>query len=225
MKCHEVEQFLSDFLEDTLTAAERQEVEGHLKSCRDCQLLLEDLKTVMAWCESFPELTPPSSLVERIIEMTSGHVQSLSWWEYLKELFKPVYSTPRFAAGTCMAVISFVLVLNAFGVHWSQIRQIEWSKVTPRSLFQSLNRSVYLAYDNGVRRINDLKILYQIQSRLDEYRTEQSESKDTPKEKPKDQPKPHETSSMQHMVAFSDGISSSPKMRQDSKILLRIVIS
>jgi hypothetical protein len=225
MKCHEVEQFLSDFLENALTAAERKEVEGHLESCLNCQLLLEDLKTVMAWCESFPELTPPSALVDRIIELTSGHVQSLSWWEYLKELFKPVYSTPRFAAGTCMAVISFVLVLNAFGVRWSQIRQVEWSKVTPRSLFQSFNRSVYLAYDNGVRRINDLKILYQIQSRLDEYRAEQSETKDTPKEKPKDQPKPHETSSMEHMVAFSNRLSSSSQMPQNSKILLRIVIS
>ena len=203
MKCHEVEQFLSDYLENALTTAKRQEVETHLESCSDCPLLLEDLKAVMAWFESFPELPPPAALVERIIEQTSGHFQSLSWLEYLKELFKPVYATPRFAAGTCMAVISFVLVLNALGVRWSQIRQIEWSKVTPKSIFQSFNRSVYLAYDNSVRRINDLKILYQIQSRLDEYRTEQPETKDVPKEKPKEPLKPRESSSMEHMVALS----------------------
>ena len=201
MKCHEVEQYLSDYLEHSLISARRHEVENHLESCRHCQLLLEDLKTVMAWCESFPELIPSSSLVERIIGRTSGHFQALSWWDYLKELFKPVYTTPRFAAGTCMAVISFVLVLNALGVRWSQVRQVEWSKVTPKTVFQGFNRSIYLAYDNGVRKINDLKILYQIQSRLDEFRSEQPEAKDTPKEKPKEAPKPRENSSMEYMVA------------------------
>jgi hypothetical protein len=201
MKCHEVEQYLSDYLEGTLVSTRRHEVNGHLESCQHCQLLLEDLRTVMAWCESFPELNPPSSLVERIIGLTSGHFQALSWWDYLKELFKPVYTTPRFAAGTCMAVISFVLVLNAFGIRWSQVRQIEWSKVTPKTVFQGFNRSIYLAYDNGVRRINDLKILYQIQSRLDEFRTEEPETKDRSKEKPKESPKPRENSSMEYMVA------------------------
>jgi hypothetical protein len=205
MKCHEVEQYLSDYLEDRLVSARRHEVESHLESCGNCQLLLEDLKTVMAWCESFPELTPPSSLVDRIIGRTSGQFQAMSWWDYLKELFKPVYATPRFAAGTCMAVISFVLVLNALGIRWSQIRQIEWSKVTPKTVFQGFNRSIYLAYDNGVRRINDLKILYQIQSRLDEFRTEQPETKDRPKEKPKEPPKPRENSSMEYMVASESG--------------------
>ncbi len=210
MKCHEVEQYLSEHLEGTLRTALRHEVEAHLAGCDACRVLLEDLRTVMAWCESFPELTPPASLVDRIIGQTSGHFQALSWWDYVKELFRPVYATPRFAAGTSMAVISFVLVLNAFGVHWSQVRQIEWSKVTPKTVFQNFNRTIYLAYDTSVRKINDLKILYQIQSRIDEFKTQTPESKEAPKESPKEPPKPRQSSAVEHMMAHVAGQPLSP---------------
>src|SRR4029078_4908565 len=102
-----------------------------------------------------------------------GRYQAMSWVEYLREMFRPIYSTPKFAVGALFAVISFTIVMNAFGLEFNQIR---WADLRPKSLLQNVNRTVYLAYDNGVRRINDLKILYQIQSKIDEIRSERAET-------------------------------------------------
>jgi hypothetical protein len=201
MKCHEAEQHLSEYLEGDLSAILHREVHSHLQECDACRFLLEGLRLVLSCCESYPDLTPPANLVDKILGHTSGHFQALSWRDYLRELFKPLYTTPRFAAGTCMAVISCVLVLNALGVRWSQVRQVQLSNLTPRAIFQSFNRNVYLAYDSTVRRLNELKILYQIQSKLDEFRSQQTESKEAPKDKPKESEKPHENSSMEYMIA------------------------
>lgn len=201
MKCHEVEQYLSDYVEGMIPATLRREVQSHLDECNSCRTVLEGVRLVLSCCESYPELSPPANLVDRILGQTSGHFQALSWRDYLREMFKPLYTTPRFAAGTCMAVISFVLVLNALGVRWSQVKQVQLSNLTPRAIFQGFNRSVYLAYDSSVRRLNELKILYQIQSKLDEFRSQQTETNEAPKEKPKEKEKPHENSSMEYMVA------------------------
>jgi hypothetical protein len=196
--CLDVEQFLSDFLENRLKEETLQSVRIHLDSCASCGALLKDMKFGLTLCRSFPELDPPTRLVDEILDRTSGHYQSLSWKEYLLELFRPLYSSPKFATGTCLAAISFLMVMNAFGVHFTKVG---WADLSPKVLFGNIHRTAYLAYDNGVRRINDLKILYQIQVKIDELRTREAETTDKPQEKPEGTKKPKETSSTEYLVA------------------------
>lgn len=203
--CIEVEQLLSDFLENRLKEEALQSVRAHLDSCASCGALLKDMQFGLTLCRSFPELEPPARLVEKILDRTSGHYQSLSWKEYLLELFRPLYSSPKFATGTCLAAISFLMVMNAFGVH---LTKMGWADLSPKVLFGNIHRTAYLAYDNGVRRINDLKILYQIQVKIDELRTQGAETTDKPQEKSKETNKPKETSSTEYLIAVR-GLASS----------------
>jgi Putative zinc-finger len=197
MKCDEVELNLSDFLEHNLAESDLRNVQMHLDLCAACSLLFKEMQTTLALCGSYPQLEPPPRLVEGILAQTFGRYQSLSWVEYLREMFRPIYSTPRFALGACVAVISFTIVMNAFGV---KLNHIKWSDLRPKSLLQNVNRTVYLAYDNGVRRINDLRILYQIQSKIDEIRSEQAETPNNPGKKAKETSRPQENSATEHLI-------------------------
>jgi hypothetical protein len=81
-----------------------------------------------------------------------------------------------------MAAISMSIVFNALGVNFSTL---SLSDLTPRNLMERIDRVINIAYDNGLRRLNDLKILYQIQSRLDELNIQGEEEKKVPQEKDK----------------------------------------
>jgi hypothetical protein len=196
MKCHEVELYLTDFLEKNLAESDLRNVQMHLDLCVACSLLFKEMQTSLALCGSCPQLEPPSHLVENILIQTVGRYHSLSWTEYLREMFRPIYSTPKFAVGALFAVISSTIVMNALGL---ELNHIEWADLRPKSLLQSVNRTVYLAYDNGVRRINDLKILYQIQSKIDEIRSERAETPNNPERKAKE-PRPQENSATEHLI-------------------------
>ena len=130
------------------------------------------MEFTISLCKEFPELEPPPRLIERVLQETIGLQQSLSWKEYLRELFRPLYASPRFATGACLAAISFSIVMNALGVNLGEVR---WSEITPRTVVDGLNRTANVAYDNGMRRLNDLKILYQLQSKIEELRTDDGE--------------------------------------------------
>ena len=140
------------------------------------------LQYTLRLCKDYPELEPPSALLKKILLQTTGQYEFLSWRDYLRELFRPLYASPRFAAGTLLAAISMSIVFNAMGVNFSNL---SLSDLTPRNLMERVDRVINIAYDNGLRRLNDLKILYQIQSRLEELNIQGEEEKRVPQEKDK----------------------------------------
>lgn len=183
VECQEMEQYFSDYLDNSLEGAPLELLREHLKECRPCHELLNELKTTLALCERMPELEPPERLIKQILAGTTGPVENFSLLDYLKELCRPFYRSPRFASGTLAAAISFAFVLNALGVTWSSLAQVRLSSLKPQAIFQSFQHSVNVAYDNGVRRINDLRLLYEIQLKIDEFRNQAAQSPARPGQK------------------------------------------
>jgi hypothetical protein len=180
--CFEIENLLSEYVEGKLSDASLQMVRAHLNSCESCSLLVLELQFTLKLCRDFPELDPPPGLLEKILAVTTSQYEFVSWWDYLRELFRPLYASPRFATGTLLAAISMSIVFNALGVNLSRV---SLSDLTPRSLMERFDRVINVAYDSGLRRLNDLKILYQIQSRLDELKSKSEEEEKAPQEKSK----------------------------------------
>ena len=199
-ECDEIEQSLSEYLENSLEPSAAQNIRSHLDSCEACSLLLKEMQNALFLCKSFPESDCPSGLVESIIVQTSGRYQLLSWIDYLRELIGPLYSSPKFATGACLAAISFAMVMNAFGIN---LTRIEWTDLTPKAVLDNLHRTVYLAYDSGVRRINDLKILYQIQSKIEELTSKEAETTNHPEKKSKESNKPEQNSATEPLMFLS----------------------
>lgn len=209
VECPEIEKLMGTYVEGGLTQSEQQEVKLHLKTCEACAQLSIDMQSVLSLCKSFPEIDPPARLMERILVHTIGNYKTFTWIEYLRELFRPLYSSPRFATGACVAIISLSIVMNALGVN---LGEIQWNSLTRRSVVESLYRTVNIAYDNSIRRINDLKILYQIQSKFEEIRSEETGAKKENEANPKKVVKPQENSATEHLVAFGAFIQKPPSI-------------
>jgi hypothetical protein len=199
MECHEAERLIDRYVESTLSEPELTMVRSHLNTCETCALLSSEIEFTISLCKAYPQLEPPPHLVEKILQQTASPYRLLSWVEYLRELFRPVYASPRFATGACLAAISISIVMNAFGL---SLNEISWSDLTPRNVVSSLNRTVNIAYDNGLRRLNDLKILYQIQSKIEELQTEEADEPKQPEPQPKSKERPQQNSAVEHLMAL-----------------------
>jgi hypothetical protein len=209
VECHEVENYLGLYAEGGVSGPQLAMVRAHLSTCEACALLALEMEFTISLCKEFPELEPPPRLIENILRETIGERQSLSWTEYLRELFRPLYESPRFATGACLAAISFTIVMNALGVNLGEVR---WSEITPRTVVDGLNRTVNVAYDNGMRRLNDLKILYQLQSKIEELRTDEVEPEKPSETEPKTKERLQQNSATEHRIAFRLLVSSPVKL-------------
>ncbi|MBM3802726.1 MAG: zf-HC2 domain-containing protein [Acidimicrobiia bacterium] len=198
VECHQVENWLGLYADGVLGEHQSSMIRAHLGSCETCAVLLLELEFAIALCKEYPELDPPPQLIERVLERTIGQHRSLSWTEYLRELFRPLYASPRFATGACLAAISLSIVMNALGINLGEVR---WSEITPQSVVDSLHRTANVAYDNGMRRLNGSKILYQIQSRIEELQGDDSQPQKRPQAESESRDRPRESSATEHRLA------------------------
>src|SRR5262245_1817168 len=68
MTCVELELLLCDYIDGTLSTAERKRFEVHLGGCSACAELARDSAAVVAFVGRVPEVEPPNALVTRILQ-------------------------------------------------------------------------------------------------------------------------------------------------------------
>jgi Putative zinc-finger len=179
--CFNTEEQLSDFLEGQLAAAERAQLQAHLVECAGCQALVAQVRSLT---ERLPHLEPepePSGLAYRILQATSGVAPQRpesTWKTILAGMF-----TPRFALGLGSVAATLFILFQALGVN---PKKISLDDLNPLSIARAANRQAHLTYANGVRFVNDLRVVYEIRSRLEEASTtpeaqpERQDQKNTP---------------------------------------------
>ncbi len=78
--CTNMEERLNDYLDDLLTGAERQEVEGHLEDCGVCQETLGAMRSLRQATTALPEsLEPPRDLWPGVRRNLPGGATILDW--------------------------------------------------------------------------------------------------------------------------------------------------
>ncbi|WP_126552075.1 anti-sigma factor family protein [Dictyobacter kobayashii] len=87
MNCEQVKDLLSAYLDDQLTAYERQSVAAHLPSCLQCNAILADYRRFDTLLSQVPRVSPPPDLRYRILATTGsfvdcGHVDYSSSYGY-----------------------------------------------------------------------------------------------------------------------------------------------
>ncbi len=68
MKCDEISDKLSLYIDNELSSEEMQQVEDHLNSCENCQKNLDDYKKLISVLQSLPEEEPPEGYCKRLHE-------------------------------------------------------------------------------------------------------------------------------------------------------------
>jgi anti-sigma factor RsiW len=160
LSCGQIEERLSDYIEKSLSIDDTRELEIHLAECPKCVALEMQMRHMLgALARMDGELEIPPELTEKILERTLGLRKSnrgaevLAW---LKALWKPqVLVGVAGALATLLIVTEFMLPAR-----------MRVNGTTPVGIVRSANRQAHLVYARGVKYVNDLRVVYEIQSRL-----------------------------------------------------------
>jgi hypothetical protein len=173
----EIENLASDYLEGQLDAARRAEMELHLAGCVDCRDLIAGVRGVFELCRSAEPMEPPPWLVPKILRATVGDRQP-TFAERLAAWFRPVLQA-RVVYGVAMAVFSLSMIANVAGVN---LRHVKVEDLNPRNWAYQANRNGHLLLGRVEKYYYDLKVVYEIESRLRQLRAQPGEA--APQAKP-----------------------------------------
>ncbi len=172
MNCAELEQLICDYVDGTLTADRKAEVERHLETCPPCAEMALDSAAAVAFMERAADVEPPPELITRILFdapwARKTPVKGRGWWS---KLIAPVIQ-PRFAMGMAMTILSFS-ILSRF----VPMQQLRAADLRPSEVWASLDDRAHRAYARTVKYYENLKVVYQIQTLLRDWQQQAEDPK------------------------------------------------
>lgn len=185
--CAQTEARLSEYLDARLTAAEQHAADDHIAACTRCAEW-RDARQAVIWLRQVEPLPTPPGLETRILAWTTGLAPRLTLWDSAATGWRAL-AQPRMALGVAAAVFSVSLVLQVLDV---DVRQLSARDFHPANVYRKLDRSAHVAYGRGVKFVNDLRLVYEIRSRLEELRPLTEEAPEQPPATPPAQEKKQE---------------------------------
>lgn len=180
--CDQIEARLSDYLDGLLPVPERSEFEKHAAECAQCAPLVASVKSLVSELHAMAEVEVPKQLVYTVLEQTLGPRETVSGWKAFLNFIRGLAS-PKFAYGAASVMATFVILLGASGFSWKKPKLADLS---PTNLYLHADRVVHRKYAQSVKYISDLRVVYEIQSRL---RQDQNDDLQAPEEtRPKSTP-------------------------------------
>ena len=193
IECAVCEAMCPDAVDGTLAEAERRVFERHVAHCANCARELEEARRGAAWLGMLKGHTPepPAALLAKILAETTGTEDAANAMpEFVRALpvraVAPAWALtsvvrkavdvfrietrratfqPRMAMTAAMAFVSIALTLNLTGVRLKNLRA---SDFTP----SGVRRNVAEASATAARNFQNMRVVYQVESRVSELRGE-----------------------------------------------------
>jgi hypothetical protein len=175
MTCANFEIALCDYLDGTLTAAGKAEFDGHLAGCAACAELARDAGAAVSFLERVADVEPPPELVTRLFAIAQmpeakNRVRGgLRGW--FQRLFQPVLQ-PRMVMGLSLTILFFGMMARCAGVPG---RRLSAADLDPSHVWAGMEDRVQRGWERSVKFYENLRVVYQIQSRLREWREQQEQ--------------------------------------------------
>jgi hypothetical protein len=157
----ELENLVSEYLEGQLDFARRLEFEAHVAACPECMGLVADVRQAMEYCRSAEGPEPAPWLISKILLATIGEREP-TLFERLVTFLRPGLQA-RVVYGVAMTVFSASIIINAAGLN---LRQFTLADLNPRTWFHRADRTGHLLYARAEKFYYDLRVVYEIESRL-----------------------------------------------------------
>ena len=174
MNCAELEQLICDYVDGTLTAAVKAEVERHLEACPACAEMARDSAAAVEFMERAADVEPPPQLITRILFdapwTKKAPAKSRGW---LSRLIAPVVQ-PRFVMGMAMTILSFS-ILSRF----VPMQQLKAADLRPSEVWASLDDRAHRAWARSLKYYENLKVVYQVQTLLRDWQQQSEDQKAT----------------------------------------------
>ena len=193
IECVVCEAMCPDAVDGTLTVAERRIFDRHVAHCASCTRELEEAQRGAAWLGMLKGHTPepPAALLAKILAETTGAedareampefvralpVRAVAPAWALTSVLRKVMDVfrietarasfqPRMAMTAAMAFVSIALTLNLTGV---KLKSLRASDFTP----SGIRRNVVEASASAARNFQNMRVVYQVESRVSELRGE-----------------------------------------------------
>jgi hypothetical protein len=176
-----------------LTNKERESFEAHRRVCPVCGPLFAQVQAGRQWLRSLEEVEPPAHLVHTILAATSGVLSTRPVVErdgrttpfgervreWLDSILAPVTGMvrqPRFAMSFGMIFFSFSLALNLAGVRPKDVSKVDLRPSALRHAYNDAQIKIVKYYDN-------IRFVYEIESKLRELRRANTPAEPGPEEK------------------------------------------
>ena len=191
MQCAEFASLVATALDGALGAPQSEGFKAHCAACPACQSLYDETSAGLEWLQALKAepLEPPAHLTNAILNATSrlAHAdlrQRQNWWQRLTTI--PQLASvlagirqPRFAMSFAMAFFSISLLLSITGFSMRDLGELR--RGTILRAFGTAQGRVLKYYDN-------LRFVYEIESRVRELKRAVPEESPSGKPEPRRQP-------------------------------------
>lgn len=160
--CEHIEARLSDYLDGLLTPDEQHEFDVHANSCENCSQLVASISHLVSGLHSMEQLEAPPRLVYSILNQTLGPREAAKGWRVVFGWLRGL-SSARFAYSAVSVAASLLILLTACGFSW---RKPKLADLAPTTVYRNADRQAHLVYAHTTKFVSDLRVVYEIQSRL-----------------------------------------------------------
>lgn len=160
--CENIEARLSDYLDGLLSPDERREFDVHAHSCEDCAQMVASLSQMVSGLHSLEQIDTPPRLVYSILNQTLGPREAKKGWRRSFGWISGL-SSPRFAYSAISVAATLLILLTASGFSW---RKPKLADLSPVTVYRNADRHAHLVYAHTTKFVSDLRVVYEIQSRL-----------------------------------------------------------
>ncbi|MGH9724647.1 MAG: anti-sigma factor family protein [Candidatus Acidiferrales bacterium] len=160
--CAITEERLSDYLDGQLSPEEAEAFSAHRATCNQCEAQVREVGQLVARMQTLELISEPPHLARKILDATSGPRKHESGWRTWLAGISTLWQ-PRFALGAVAVVAILFFVLNSAGLRTSHLKRVAFN---PADMVRTANRQAHLVYAHSAKYVNDLRVVYEIQSRL-----------------------------------------------------------
>ena len=158
--CEQTEARLSDYLDGLLETAEQSAFNVHVNTCETCTPLVAGVARALGGLYALEQVEAPPQLENAILTATLGAPSwrnARRWWKSLQ--------SPRFvySAISLAATCAVILMVSGFS-----FRKPKLADLRPATIYRNTDRQVHLRYAQSVKFVSDLRVVYEIQTRLNE---------------------------------------------------------
>jgi hypothetical protein len=160
--CTFTEERLSDYLDGKLSPAEAAAFSTHSGGCANCTQTIAQVSGLVNRMHKIEMIEEPPHLVTKILDSTLGPRMQKGGWKRWFE-WVPILWQPRFAMGLVTVAALLVVISYTAGLTPAKLRKADFN---PTSVYRAANRQAHLTYARGAKFVNDLRVVYEIQSKL-----------------------------------------------------------
>lgn len=174
LDCQQIDELLCDYVDGTLVGDQRLALERHAAECPACGEYVADVAGSAQFLSRVADVEAPRELITRILHETpkpAPLLEKLSPQSLVRRWLAPLLQ-PRLAMGMAMTILSFSMI----GKFASPTKQLTAADLDPARIVRNIDTTLHRAWDNAVKYYDNLRLVYEIQSAIDDIKGQESEA-------------------------------------------------